>query len=179
MVETFNQVDNLQGEILMLSSKKLVAVALVGMFPLASMADNVGGCGWGSKLFDGQRGVAPQVLGVTTNGTFGNQTFGISSGTSGCTQDGVVKSNWKTAMFINGNKEKLARDMSIGHGETLDALAKLMGVRDEHKSAFFLATKENFGRIYSGADVSTDQILASLKQVLAQNTELAVYATAI
>jgi hypothetical protein len=52
-------------------------------------------------------------------------------------------------------------------------------VRDEHKSAFFLATKENFGRIYSGADVSTDQILASLKQVLAQNTELAVYATAI
>jgi Protein of unknown function (DUF3015) len=163
-------------------SKKLVAVALVGLFPLASMAageNNIGTCGWGSKLFDGQRGVAPQVLGVTTNGTFGNQTFGISSGTSGCTQDGVVKSNWKTAMFINGNKEKLARDMSIGHGETLDALAKLMGVRDEDKSAFFLATKENFARIYPGADVSADQILASLKQVLAQNTELAVYATTI
>lgn len=163
-------------------SKKLVAVALVGLFPLASMAageNNIGTCGWGSKLFDGQRGVAPQVLGVTTNGTFGNQTFGISSGTSGCTQDGVVKSNWKTAMFINGNKEKLARDMSIGHGETLEALAKLMGVRDEDKPAFFLATKENFARIYSGADVSTDQIRVSLKQVLAQNTELAVYATAI
>ena len=162
--------------------KKLVAVALVGLFPLGAMAageNNIGNCGWGSKLFDGQRGLAPQVLGGTTNGTFGNQTFGISSGTSGCTQDGVVKSNWKTAMFIDGNKEKLARDMSIGNGEALDSLAKLMGVRDEHKSAFFLATKENFARIFASDTASTDQIVASLKQVLAQSGELSVYSTAI
>jgi hypothetical protein len=181
MVEAFNQEVNLQGDILMVS-KKLVAVALVGMFPLATMAageNNVGSCGWGSKVFEGQSGVVPQVLAATTNGTFGNQTFGITSGTSGCTQDGAVKSNWKTAMFIDGNKEKLARDMSVGHGETLDSLAKLMGVRDEHKPAFFLATKENFARIYSSENVSTDQILASLKQVLAQDTRLSVYATAI
>lgn len=163
-------------------NRKLVAVALVSMFPLAAMAageNNVGSCGWGSKLFDNQNGVGPQVLAVTTNGTFGNQTFGISSGTSGCTQDGVVKSNWKTAMFIDGNKDKLARDMSLGHGETLDSLAALIGVRDEHKAAFFLSTKKNFARIYTGEHVSTDQILASLKQVLAQDPNLSVYSAAI
>lgn len=162
--------------------KKLVAVALVGLFPLGAMAageNNIGTCGWGSKLFDGQRGIAPQVLGVTTNGTLGNQTFGISSGTSGCTQDGVVKSNWKTAMFIDGNKEKLARDMSIGNGESLDSLAKLMGVRDADKPAFFLAAKENFARIFASDNASTDQIVASLKQVLAERSDLSVYSTAI
>ena len=162
--------------------KKLVAVALVGMFPLATMAageNNIGSCGWGSKLFDGQRGVAPQALGATTNGTLGNQTFGITSGTSGCTQDGVVKSSWKTAMFIDGNKEKLARDMSVGYGESLDSLAKLMGVRDEDKSAFFLATKENFGRIFASENASTDQIMASLKQVLSESGDLSVYSVAI
>ncbi|HEY8553803.1 MAG TPA: DUF3015 family protein [Burkholderiales bacterium] len=77
-------------------NKKVLAVALVSLFPVAGMAageNNVGSCGWGSKLFDGQRGVVPQVLAATTNGTFGSQTFGISSGTSGCTQDGVVRSN--------------------------------------------------------------------------------------
>jgi len=98
-------------------NKKVLAVALVSLFPVAGMAageNNVGSCGWGSKLFDGQRGVVPQVLAATTNGTFGSQTFGISSGTSGCTQDGVVRSNWKLSMFIDGNKEKLARDMSVG-----------------------------------------------------------------
>ncbi len=161
--------------------KKLVAVALVGLFPLGVMAageNNIGTCGWGSKLFDGQRGVAPQVLGGTTN-AIGSQTFGISSGTSGCTQDGVVKSNWKTAMFIDGNKEKLARDMSIGNGESLDSLAKLMGVRDADKPAFFLAEKENFARIFASDNASTDQIVASLKQVLAERSDLSVYSTAI
>lgn len=162
--------------------KKLLAVAVVGLFPLGAMAageNNIGNCGWGSKLFDGQRGIAPQVLGATTNGTSGNQTFGISSGTSGCTQDGVVKSNWKTAMFIDGNKEKLARDMSIGNGETLEALAKLMGVRSEDKSAFFLATKENFARIFPSDNASTDQILVSLKQVLDESRDLSIYSASI
>lgn len=163
-------------------NRKLVAVALISLFPVAAMAageNNVGSCGWGTKLFDGQRGVAPQALGATTNGTSGNQTFGITSGTSGCTQDGVVRSNWKTALFIDGNKEKLARDMSVGHGETLDSLAKLMGVRDEHKPAFFLTAKENFGRIFASENASTDGILVSLKQVLVESGDLSVYSAAI
>lgn len=163
-------------------NKKLLAVALVGLLPVGVMAageNNIGTCGWGSKLFDGQKGIAPQVLGATTNGTSGNQTFGVTSGTSGCTQDGVVKSNWKTAMFIDGNKEKLARDMSLGTGETLDSLAKLIGVRDEDKSAFVSVTKENFGRIFSSESASTDQILVSLKQVLSESSSLAGYSTSI
>jgi len=154
----------------------------MSLLPFSAMAageNNIGSCGWGSKLFDGQNGVGPQVLGATTNGTFGNQTFGITSGTSGCTQDGAVKSTWKTAMFIDGNKEKLARDMSLGQGETLDSLAKVMGVREEDKAAFFLATKENLGRIFATENASTDQILASLKEVLAENSTLARYSAVI
>lgn len=161
-------------------NRKIIALAVIGLFPLATVADNnVGRCGWGSKLFDGQSGVAPQVLAVTTNGTFGNQTFGISSGTSGCTQDGVVRSDWKTAMFIDGNKEKLARDMSVGEGETLDSLAQLLGVEERHRPAFGAATRENFDRIFPAADASADEIAASLKQVLAEHESLSIYSAAI
>ena len=162
-------------------NKKLVVVALMLSFPVGAMAanENVGGCGWGSKLMDGNRGIAPQVLAVTTNGTSGNQTFGISSGTSGCTQDGVVKSSWKTAMFIDGNKTKLARDMSTGSGETLESLAKLIGIQDQHKAAFFQATKDNFSRIFAADNVTTDQVVASLKQVLAADSVLAQYTQSI
>ena len=162
--------------------KKLVVVALLSAIPFGAMAagdNNIGSCGWGSKLFDGQRGIAPQVLGATTNGTSGNQTFGISSGTSGCTQDGVVKSTWKTAMFIDGNKPKLARDMSTGSGETLESLAKLIGIQDKDKAAFFHATKENFARIFPSENPTTDQVVASLKQVLAADGQLAQYAQSI
>jgi hypothetical protein len=172
---------NYQEDNLMLN-KKLVVVAVAGLFSTGAMAageNNVGSCGWGSKLFDGQRGIAPQVLAATTNGTSGNQTFAVTSGTSGCTQDGVVKSTWKTAMFIDGNKEKLARDMSTGSGESLESLAKLIGVQDQHKPAFFQATKENFAKIFSSDNATTDQVLASLKQVLASDSELAQYSLSI
>jgi hypothetical protein len=163
-------------------NKKLIVVALIGMLPAGAMAageNNIGSCGWGSKLFDGQRGVAPQVLATWTNGTSGNQTFAISSGTSGCTQDGLVKSSWKTAMFIDGNKTKLARDMSMGSGEALESLAKLIGVQEQDKAAFFLATKDNFARIFSSDSVTTDQVAASLKQVLASNSQLVQYSQSL
>jgi hypothetical protein len=161
--------------------KKILLVAAIVMAPSFAMAageNNIGSCGWGAKLFDGQSGMAPQVLGATTNGTFGNQTFGITSGTSGCTQNGTVHSTWKTAMFIDGNKEKLALDMSKGSGETLDSLATLIGVRAEHRVAFNRVTKQHFATIFSG-DASSAQVTAALKQVLSQDAELAQYSATI
>ena len=161
--------------------KKLMLAALIVMVPAGAMAagDNLGGCGWGSKLFDGQRGLFPNIFAATSNQSYGTNTFGMTSGTSGCTSDGIVKSSWKTAMFIDGNKTKLARDMSIGSGEALESLAKLIGIQDQHKAAFFQATKDNFSRIFATDSVTTDQIVASLKQVLASDSELAPYSKSI
>jgi len=163
-------------------NKKVLCAFIIAAMPGAVFAageNNVGSCGWGSKVFDGQKGIAPQVLAATTNGTSGNQTFGVTSGTSGCTQDGAVKSTWKTAMFIDGNKEKLARDMSVGDGETLASLAAVMGVRDEHKADFYRLTKTNFDKIYPSADVSTDQVRIALIQALSTDDVLSQYSSAV
>jgi len=162
--------------------KKLLAVAVVAAFPMAAMAageNNVGACCWGSKLFEGQSGTAPQVLAATTNGTSGNQTFAITSGTSGCTQDGAVSSMWRTAMFIDGNKEKLARDMSVGSGEALDSLAHLLGVDAQDRAAFNSLAKDNLARIFPSDDVATQQIVASLRGVMAADARLARYTAAL
>src|SRR4051812_12655941 len=162
--------------------KLLVVVSVAAVFPMTAMAageNNIGNCGWGSKLFEGQSGVAPQVLGATTNGTFGNQTFAITSGTSGCTQDGAVKSNWKTALFIDGNKEKLARDMSIGNGEALDSLAHLMGIEAQDRAAFGRLAKDNMARIFPSDSVATESVVAALREVLAANAQLARYTAAL
>ena len=48
------------------------------------------GCGLGKLAWQNyphQKTIGVQVLEATTNGTFGSGTFGISSGTSGCTND--------------------------------------------------------------------------------------------
>lgn len=162
--------------------KKLVTVlTLMAAFPAAALAanDNVGGCGVGSMVFKGQSGLAPQVLAITTNGSLGNQTFGITSGTLGCTQDGMVRSNMKSAMFIDGNKDQLARDMSVGSGETLAALSHLMGVRAQDQLAFNRLTKDNMARIFSGDNAATEQIIVALREVLASDATLARYQTAL
>lgn len=162
--------------------KKLVSFAAVAaLFPLAALAqqNNIGSCGWGSKVFDGDSGLAPQVLAATTNGTFGNQTFGISSGTSGCTQDGVVRSTWKTAMFIDGNKERLARDMSVGGGEALDSLAHLLGVEKVDRAAFNRIARDNMARIFPSDNAATEQVLSALHAVLMRDAKLARYTVAL
>ncbi len=156
--------------------KKIVIAALVTLAAASSMAaqNNVGSCGWGSKVFQGQSGVAPQVLAATTNGTSGNQTFGITFGTSGCTQDGVVSSSWKTAMYIDGNRVALARDAAAGQGESLNVLADVMGVKAADRAAFASTIKANFATVFAN-----DQVAANLKSVLAANEQLSGYAAVI
>lgn len=155
--------------------KKLLIASAVFILPAIASAQNVGRCGWGSKLFDGQRGIAPQVLAVTTNGTSGNQTFGISSGTSGCTQDGVVRTNWRTAMFVGSNMNKLARDMSAGQGETMESLASLLEINGADKATFFSVSRENFASIFSSPAASSEEVLAALRVTMEANSDLAKY----
>lgn len=158
--------------------KKIIAVAsLVIALPTAAFAgQNNVGCGAGSMVFKGQSGIFPQVLAATTNGTSGNQTFGISTGTLGCSKDGTVSS---TAMFIDSNKEKLARDMSVGNGEALASLSHLMGVEAKDQAAFNRLTKENMARIFSTDNVATEQVVVALREVLASDAQLSRYQTAL
>jgi hypothetical protein len=162
--------------------KKLLAVSVLAAMPLAAMGageNNAGSCGWGSKLFDGQSGVVPQILAITSNGFYGTNTFGITSGTSGCTQDGTVRSNWKTSMFIDGSKVALQRDMSNGSGEALDSLAHLLGVDANDRVAFNRLAKDNVAKIFPSEDAATDKVVTALREVLATDARLSRYLVAL
>lgn len=154
--------------------KKLLVCALVAAAPAAmAQANNVGSCGWGSKLFEGQRGVFAQVLAATTNNTSSN-TFSITTGTSGCTSDGLVTSGWRTAMFIDGTRLALARDAAAGQGETLDALMAVMAVKPADQDYFKSTLKARFATVFGN-----ENIAANLKSLLASDTRLAAYATTL
>ncbi|MDY0117622.1 MAG: DUF3015 family protein, partial [Sulfurimonadaceae bacterium] len=67
---------------------KKIAVSLVALFALGTSAfagvNNQTGCGLGSMLIKDDSTAIMLALQATTNGTSGNQTFGITSGTLGC-----------------------------------------------------------------------------------------------
>ncbi len=159
--------------------KILQAVALATAFSAFSViaAPNNVGCGLGSMVWEGQSGTVPQILAVTTNGTFGNQTFGITLGTLGCSKNGVVSVPvlHKMVQFTNDNLDKLAHDMAVGTGETLNTLAALMEITEQDKDAFFHATKTNFGKIFAHENATTEEVLISLNQVLAADPTLKNY----
>ncbi len=159
--------------------KKLLAVAaLAATLPLSqfAMADDDIGCGLGTMIFDGQSGKVFKVLGATTNGTSGNQTFGITFGTLGCDGTGTIDSAQKLAMFIDGNMDNLARDMAKGEGETLSTLSEVWGIKEADKASFNTLAKQNFATVYSSESVTSNEVLNNLNSLISQDSELSAYA---
>lgn len=74
----------------MKNEKTLLTMGFISLLSANVYAIDSTGCGLGFIVWRGERGVAPQILAVTTNGTFGTQTFGITSGTSGCDPNGRI-----------------------------------------------------------------------------------------
>ena len=136
------------------------------------------GCGVGTILWKGQSGVAPQILAVTTNGTLGNQTFGITSGTLGCTKDGVVSPPAEVRMLAISQLDNLAKDVARGEGETLASFATAMKVEEQDQPLLFAALKSNFARIFPADNVSADEVLVSIQEVMAEDDTLARYVEA-
>lgn len=133
------------------------------------------GCGLGTMLFKGKSGIFPQILAVTTNGTLGNQTFGITSGTSGCDPDGTIVYNAAVQRFMGTQVDRVAADMSQGGGENLNALADLIGVTEEDKAAFFALTKTNFSRIFPTAETTAEEALLNLQELMAEDGRMVRY----
>jgi len=157
---------------------RIILLALLLVVPAgAAFADPDIGCGLGTQVWEGNKGLAPKVLGATTNGTFGNQTFGITFNTIGCHSTGVITADARLHMFAGANLDHLARDMANGQGETLDALAQLMNVQASDRAAFNEFTRVHFPEIFAGEEeVTAAAMLTSLRGLLAQDERLAGYA---
>jgi hypothetical protein len=159
--------------------KLVLAAAVLAMSALPAtnaFADAQGaGCGVGTMIFKGQKGVLPQILAATTNGTLGNQTFGMSTGTLGCEQDGVVMREHEKDMYVAANMNQIKLDMARGGGEYLATLASLMAVAPEDQAAFFTLTKDQFAEVAAPTDAAG--LLARLDEALAADPTLARYAS--
>ena len=165
--------------------KKLLMLTAVGMFLAMqggfALAANTGtpdtgpGCGLGKLAFQNYphaktRGA--QVLMATLNG-IGANTFAISSGTSGCTDDGRWWAENKTTMFAELNSDALAQEMAQGRGEHLASLATLLGVPQEQHAAFFAMTQERYAALTNTGELSAVAMVKALNEAISANPLLA------
>ncbi len=132
-----------------------------------SIAGQNTGCGLGTLVIPGDKdSVIMQVLQATTNGTFGTQTFGITSGTSNCVKPNSIASTEKLEKFVAANMDTLAKDIAGGHGEALDTVAELLQIPTADRSRFCATLKDNFSRIYTSEKIQSGEVIDHIIEVI-------------
>lgn len=156
--------------------KTLLAAILVGASSSAfAVAPGGPGCGWGNMLFEGNSGLPMHILATIVNGTSGNATFGMTTGTNGCSTDGSLTYGGKSLLGMTGVLEEVAHDMAQGHGEALTALSVSLGVAAEDRAHFNQVMHQNFAVIFTSDDITAEQAAANIHQVMGQDQQLQQY----
>jgi hypothetical protein len=129
------------------------------------------GCGLGTLLWQDRAddSVLSQSLQATTNGTSGNQTFGITTGTSDCDQPANFASNDRLNEFVVANMDNLAKDIARGNGETLETFAELMQVPTEKRAEFYHNLQTNFAKVFSSEHVVLASVVDNAAAVAPKN----------
>lgn len=134
----------------------------------ADMQENVG-CGLGTMLLEDTRdSLLFELFALTTNGSSGNQTFGITSGTLGCERPDSIVSN-ELLKFAADNMDNLAKDIAMGQGESLDTLAELMEVQAAKKAEFYATLQANFSGIFTSEKVQVADVIDNIVRVSSES----------
>lgn len=154
--------------------KLIVAAALVAASSASFASNGPAGCGLGTAvIFKNATQWYEHVLAATTNGTSGNQTFGMTSGTLGCEAANGPLAGVQT--YMDQNIEQLAADAARGQGESLNALSALIGVQAADKAEFDATVKAHFDAIFASADTTSAQSYDALVKAMSENATLVKY----
>ena len=157
--------------------KKVLAASAILGFSMSAGAVAPGGpgCGWGNLVFEGSSGTGAHLLATIVNGTSGNATFGMTSGTNGCDTSGALTYSGKSLLAMNGMLEEVAQDMAVGHGEALTALSVSMGVDKADREHFDAVMHENFAKVFPSQDANAGEVYDNISAVMREDAKLAGY----
>jgi len=132
-------------------------------------------CGWGNMLFDGKSGLGSHIIASTTNGTSGNKTFGMTSGTNGCSTNGALSYGGNAWVDASEIMDEFSEDVARGHGDALDAVAVMIGVQQQGRETFAQVMHENFTTLFPSEDVTAEEVMTSVNNVMKNDDRLAKY----
>ena len=130
---------------------------------------HMAGCGLGSLMFK-EEDKWTQVGASILNGT-GMQSFAISFGTSNCTYDGIMDARRESEAFIEANYADLSRDIAVGEGEYVAALATLYGCGENEKAAFVGGLRSKSTQILEGG-IQPAKVMSAADDVIRDDARL-------
>ena len=151
--------------------RTLFVLAAVTLLTAAAQAasQNDAGCGLGAQLFKENRPV-DQILAATTNDWTGTQTFGITTGTLGCSSGGLIKASKEREVFTATNFRALEQELASGSGQYEASLAALTGCKADAFSAF---AKARYEKLLPSEKTNSTELLNNLDKEISADPAMA------
>lgn len=148
-----------------------VATLLVCLAQAEAKPLGMAGCGLGSMIIESDGTM--QIFAATSNGTFGTQTFGITTGTSNCVRSGVVLADKEQEAFFEASFPELKSDIAQGGGQHLEALAELFSCKDVVRKRVYERAQRSYATVFPSDATTPMQALYLLKLILSNDQDIA------
>lgn len=157
--------------------KKVLLGSLLAGVCSSAFAVAPGGpdCGWGNMLFEGQSGLGSHFVAGITNGSSGNASFGMTSGTNGCSANGTLTYGGNSLIGFGKVLDEFSEDVARGEGEALTAVAVSIGIAEADRAAFKSTMHRNFDRLFPSADVDAEQVFNNMLSIMREDSRLSQY----
>jgi len=155
--------------------KLLIASSLLVSTSVFADAPGSQTCGWGNMLFSGQTGTPSHVLAATTNTSTGNNTFGMTFGTNGCSTKGTLTYGGKEMIDVSMIMDEFSEDVARGDGEALTAVAVSLGVSEADRPLFKSTLHQNFNTLFPSEEATTEHVVSSMFTLMQNDDTLAKY----
>ncbi len=140
--------------------KKSLLILTLAFLTQTAFADSSVGCGLGQIGPFKKNSIVSAVLRMTTNATFSSQLFGITSGTSGCSQHSIVKNEMLPIHYAEVNLDEIKMQMAQGNGEYLVTFADTLGCTSlEAKERFMPIAQSSFTEVQTLNGVEMVQVM--------------------
>ncbi len=148
---------------------RFLLVAMIILFPALSMADSSTGCGLGSIIWK-ENSILSALFRATTNHSFSSQLFGITTGTSGCSQHSIVKRDMYPVYYAEANLPELRYEMAQGQGEYVATFAEVLGCSPSAQAEFATWAKGSYSKLFNDANATPKDFLKGLGRELKQTS---------
>lgn len=130
---------------------KWIFVVLLALSMNAFAQDKSSGCGIGWQVTKSMTTTASYVR-TLTNATFSN-SVAMTSGTSGCARHDLVLKEKEKIYFVESNLIPLKREVALGRGERMSALASIWGCKNNQSMTNTL--RKNYREIFHKTSPNT------------------------
>lgn len=130
--------------------RKILFISAFMLVSAAHAQDKSSGCGMGWQVTRSMT-TTGSFTRALTNGTFSN-TLAMTSGTSGCARHNLVLKQKEKIHYVEANLIPLRREVAMGEGERINALAAIWGCTNAE--ALSPGLKKNYRELFYKQEAS-------------------------